>query len=567
VQKPWIQRFPIEACDSHLARSVFLLLLAVFTATFNGLPGGIDGEVSFQSTSALARTGSCALSQTPESQGLIAEAESRPAGGFSVRGVGEAEERKHYGWFGIGMTISGLPFYALGRGMSLMSTGTQEKHREYTRFGTTRSEYYEHLFVGWRNGLLTALTACLLVLSARRLGVSRSAAFMGGMGYGLCTFALPQARGWFADVQGAFCMSAAFYSFLLLRDDWTAKRCTLLGASLAFAFLTRSSLAPAVLVFNLAFLWLYRATPGAFAKPGEGTTRTRSLLHWALPQVAALGLWMLANQLRFGHPLDSGYGQALSGGLFGGDPRTSVAGLLISPGKGLLWMAPGLLLLVFGVRRAVEEHELHLVWILGLASLAIFLPAAALVGWHGAWSFGPRYLLPALPLLWILAVLGFQQSPIEPSMRVSAWALLALGLMIQLPGTLVDTVTYHDLAVRASTERFEDLGLDEAATLADLQEARFSAMQFDWGFAGPWAQWRILRHRVALSSEDFPVREIFRFPSDLVLRPSQPREMGFRHMAWVDLRERLDGNIWLVVALITLLVLWGTADASRGLDP
>lgn len=563
MHKPWIQRFPIEACDVRLARAVFLLLLALFTAVFNGLPGDVDGEVSFQTTSALARTGSFNLGGTPEAEALIAQSEIGPPGAFSVRSVERDGEVRHYGWFGVGHALTGLPFYALGSVMSWMSTGTQAAHRASERYGSLRSEYYQHLFVGWRNPLLSALTACLLVLMARRLGVSRSAAFLGGMGYGLCTFALPQARGWFSDVQGAFCMCAAVYCFLLLRDAWTTRRCVFLGLALALAFLTRSSLFPAVLVLNLAFV--------SVVLPTVGTTRVmsrkRALLACAAPQLLALVLWLVTNQLRFGNAFDSGYGPALDGGLFGGDPRVAFFGLFLSPSKGLVWMAPALLLIGYGIRRCTIGSESHLMWTLLATSLAIVLPILALVGWHGAWSFGPRYLLPALPLLWLLAILGFQRSAVDAEVRPLAWALLAAGLLTQAPAALVDTMTYHDLAVRAAEEHFAQQPSDPEATPADLAEARFRALQFDWGFAAPWVHWRILRHRVALSSEDFPSGEIFRFPSEQVLQPSQPRETGFGHLAWVDLRQRLGGNIWLAVALISLLVLFGIVDTVRGLDP
>ena len=194
--KPWSQRFPLAPSDASLARAVFALLLAVYIGTFNGLPGGPDGEVTFQTTSALARGGTLAIGGTPEAEGLIAFADSQPPGGFSVRrGAGEGAPR-YYGWFGVADPLVAVPLYALGSLVARVAPATQALHEEDERFGFRRSEYFQHLFAGLRNPLLGALTALLVVLAARRLGVARGAAYVAGLGYGLTTFALPQARGW-----------------------------------------------------------------------------------------------------------------------------------------------------------------------------------------------------------------------------------------------------------------------------------------------------------------------------------------------------------------------------------
>ncbi len=568
--KPWSQRHALAPSDGSLARAVFLLLLAVYLATFNGLPAGPDGEVSFQTTSALYRTGSLAIGGTPEAEGLIAFAESQPPGGFSVRrGAGDGEPR-YYGWFGVAHPIVDLPLYALGHMTARVASATQLLHQSDTRYGVGRSEYFEHLFVGLRNPLLAAWTGLLIVLIARRLGVARSATFAAGLGYGLATFALAQARGWFGDVQGAFALCAAFYLLLVLRERFTRRNAALFGGALALAFLTRVALLPAVLVFDLALVWLARELRHPRFAPQEGTTMKRVFLAAAAPQVFGLALFLLSNQLRFGDPLDSGYDAAMAGGLFGGDPLRAALALLVSPSKGLVWMAPGLLLLGFGGRRALREGEESLVWIVFAVTSAVALPILFFVGWHGAWSYGPRYLLPALPLLWSLAALGFQRSDVDPHLRPLAWAALAMGLLTQLPGALVDTTTYHELAVAAAGERFE---VPEEGTDADRAARRFEALQWDWGFGAPWVHWRILRHRVAMANapgpaaERMPAADLFRWPTQTVLEPAQARERGFEHLAWVDLRKRLDGVVWPGMGLIALLILFGIVASVRGLDP
>ena len=87
---PFIRSQAVTKGDRFVALSVFMVLLAAFTATFSGLPDNPDAEVEFQTTSALARNGTLALGGTPEAQAIL---EIR----FSVRKGGPGREKKAAG--------------------------------------------------------------------------------------------------------------------------------------------------------------------------------------------------------------------------------------------------------------------------------------------------------------------------------------------------------------------------------------------------------------------------------------------------------------------------------------
>jgi hypothetical protein len=148
--------------------------------------------------------------------------------------------------------------------------------------------------------------------------------------------------------------------------------------------------------------------------------------------------------------------------------------------------------------------------------------------------------------------------------------------MVQLPAVLVDHNAHQDLAVQAARVAWPDeLLSSEVANaggvgelgLRDLEELRFGRIQWDWSFAAPWAHWRILRHRTAGFEGAYPVREIFHLEDDRVLDLSHPRNEGFRHLAWVDLTERLGGPRWPGVFLVLALAIAGMVLSQRGLDP
>lgn len=556
----------LEAPERRVAWSVLLLVLAIYTATFGGLPGNVDGEVTFQTTSALWREGSLALGGTPEAEGLIEYAREHPEGAFSVREGKGAGAGRYYGWFGIGQSLVALPFYALGRGVALLAPSVAERHLEHQRYGVRRSEYFEHLLVGWRNPVLGALTAMLVTLFLLHLAIDRRIAFLAGLGYGLCTFAWPQARDSLGDLQGAFFLTLALHAGLRLWQGGGARHAALLGLGAALAPLTRVALAPAVLALDLALLpWWIGSRKRAREVPTGGASHRSLLLLAVLPQLVAAVLWSWTNWLRFDDLLDSGYAPAIAGGLFGGNPLRALLGLLVSPGKGLLWMAPGLLLLHAGLGRARGLSPRRGFVVVLVVVAAVLGPVLFLRGWGGAWTYGPRYCLPALPALWVLAATGFPRSSLDPRPRPAALLLLLLGLVTQLPGVLVDTMTYHELAVRAAPETFE---VPEGVEGADREAELFEAIHFHWGFAEPWAHWRILRHRVAGLGESFDSSEIFRgSPEGLVLTPAQERERGYGHLAWQDLADRLDARIWPALALVSVLLVAGVVAAVRGLDP
>ncbi len=563
---PFIRPTTVQPGDRILARGVFLLLLAVYTATFVGLPDNPDAEVEFQTTSSLVREFDLALGGTPEAEALLAHRAGNQAG-FNVReGVGDNQGR-YYSWFGVGQALVGVPFYLAGQTVSGLFPKIEERHRSTRHYGVARSEYFEHLFVGWRNPLLGAMTAWLIVISARRVGARRLSAFVGGLSYGLCTFAWPQARSTLSDVQATFFLFLALHLAFSVREQIARKispspiALVGFGLSLALAFLTRLVTAPAILV---VVLFLVIVLVSGRGKLGSRSLVARDLALALTPALAGLGVFLWINQMRFGHPLESGYGAAVNRAFFSYPPHRGLAGLLLSPGKGLFWLAPAVLLAVFGGLRLVARGDRSLPWLLLFFGTAVFLPILPAQTWHGAWTYGPRYILPVLPVLWLLVAVGMDALPSFHYGRTLAGVLLVLGLLTNVPGALVDHMTHQDLALQAARTAWPNVEGEDARAQDD---ARFDMIQWDWRFAAPWAHWRILRRRLADLGEEFPLSEIFYLESDASVRPAHERDRGFRHLAWIDLRERLGGEVWPGVLISLALAAWGLGAIFSGLDP
>lgn len=520
-------RSRLFAPDRALARAVFWGFLALFILVMTGLPDHMDSEVEFQTTSALARTGSFALGGTPESDALVAARAAAPDEPRIPLKVGKDGT---YSWFGTGEALVGVPFYWLGQAVRHLAPDVEQRFAQRTIQGVPRSEYYGHLFVGLRNPLMSALTCWLIVLVALQVGLGRRWALIGGLGYGLASFALPQARSTLSDVQATTALFAVAHLLLLIHARVSAGRrariehAALAGALLGLAFLTRVVTAPAVFVLALAAILLM-----------VRESRRALLVFIACAAVGVL-LFLGFNWLRFGSVFESGYGDVVRADSFWSySPLLGLAGLLFSPGKGLAFLAPLTVLAPLGWRASEPgPRRLFLVLATGV-SVAVFLPIVPTETWHGAWTYGPRYILPALPFLWIAALLFAERLAAGAKGRLAVGALLVLGFVTNVPGVLVDHMTEQDLAMGAARIEWPDVPGGDAT--------RFQAIQWEPRFAAPWAHWRILRHRVAGLGETFSSRELFFTDEDVPLETNPEMRPGFQHLAWVDHRA-LGGATW-----------------------
>lgn len=152
------------------------------------------------------------------------------------------------------------------------------------------------------------------------------------------------------------------------------------------------------------------------------------------------GILLLQNLALTGSPFSSGYATDLDATWgFSTDPLTGLWGQLLSPGRGLLLYAPPLLALPWAARAAWRADR-GLVGAIGTVVVGLLLLHAAWWSWHGGWGWGPRFLLPAVPLLMLIFALGDR-----PRLGAWPWALaMAACAALQLPGLLI----HHDQYMR-----------------------------------------------------------------------------------------------------------------------
>jgi 4-amino-4-deoxy-L-arabinose transferase-like glycosyltransferase len=386
--------------------SMFLLSFYLLLASLR--IGSGDGETIYQVTRSLVDGQGFAI--PPPLPGTIVVDELgepippeqlREGGQYGAWGV----DGRFYAQYGVGQSLLAVPFYLAGRGIQkLVSWGT--------------ADFASRAAVMFLSPLALSLACGVLYLLARQLGYGQNAALAVALVVGLATPLWVYSKMFFSEPLVTLAFVVATLS-ALRADEGSAGYWIVCGAALGMAVLVKPvslAVAPAFLAYALL----------------RRTIHWRPLLLVAGPlagAVIAVGGYNLA---RFGSPLDTGYRTAAWDVL----PWVGLYGLLLSPGRGLLWYCPPLVLGIAGFP-ALARWRPRPAALLG-GTCALYLLAHATYNcWHGGGAWGPRLILPIVPLLLLPAGLWLQRSLRQGWQRLGLAAIVAAGSIVQWPAMLV----------------------------------------------------------------------------------------------------------------------------------
>jgi hypothetical protein len=302
--------------------------------------------------------------------------------------------------------------------------------------------------------LLTAASASFIVLLALRLGGDRQMACLAALSFAFGTIALTYAGSFFAEPLLGFLIIASLYFATGKTNSATV------GASLiaGVAILAKPPAAILGPILSLYFI-----------------CKKRSLSTICMPLLAT-GFFAIVygiyNYVRFGDPLS--FGQAWMSNIPNqivsikvaapssvelnlwhwltlklATPAQGIYGLLFSSGRGLLWYCPPVVLAGIALCRIPKNKRLE-----ALNISAIFVGLLLIYSgpwWSGGWSWGPRYLLPTLPGLFVLIALL--------SKRWKYWllALTLIGFLVNAPTKVMFHQRYYIEAIEQNVSSKEML--------------------------------------------------------------------------------------------------------------
>lgn len=262
--------------------------------------------------------------------------------------------------------------------------------------------YVESLSVTILPALYTALTIPVIYMLALSLGSDEKGAWLAAIAYAFCTMALVYTRDFFADPLLALLMALGLLLAFRQGAMWMIFSVTALAV---LAKPTGIILGP---ILSVYLLWKTRRFWWSLL-PGIGSA-------------AGLLLYFAYNNYRFGNFRTFGPPWAFS---FRFVPQ-GVAETLISPGEGLFWFCPCVILSVVALAK-IKTRWLEAWTIASLAAASVLLHGLYPTLGLGGWSWGPRHLLPVLPGL--VALTGVLTNGWRKALAVSA----ILGFLLTAP--------------------------------------------------------------------------------------------------------------------------------------
>ncbi len=454
-----MQTRPLDVSPKDRSTAFFLFgfLLACYLLTFTGQLDSSDGLSMFATTESFVRTGSFDSNQLlwmGNQQGNI--------------GVGgDLYSRKGYG-----MVLLAMPLVWLAK-----------------QWGAVGLVHAALLL----NPLVTAWTGALLFRTGRRLGWSRPTSIATALLFGLATMAWPYTQGYFSDPICGWGLLAAAYALLAYAQS--GRKLYLFGAGIAWgiAFLTRSINLITLPIYLVALFWVLDAVAASGSTTMAERLRAafwhnwRPVVSFFIPIVAAglVALWW--NWARYGSILDTGYVATES---FSGDLLAGLYGLTIGPARGFIWYNPVLLLAVPGAPIFWRRHRRIFVFSLLLTALYVVVYAKWYM-WHGGYSWGPRFLVPIVPFVSLVAGAGWdylvtQRRWAWPGLLLAAlltaWSVAIQWLGLAVPFSLVQDRLAANVQPLFAPQTFTELGL--SPLVLQWQFLTPQNIQFAWWQAG-----------------------------------------------------------------------------------
>jgi hypothetical protein len=371
---------------AQLAVVIFLLAFAVYVLTAPRVLRAYEPETAGV-TEGLVRTGDFKILRGSP---LVT------AGGVA------GKDGKLVGRVGLPQPLAEAPFYAAGW---LADTAADSGYRYRTKVLLTF------------NGFVLALTAALVFLICRHLPVSTPWSIAVALAFAFASLAWPYSKVG-AESMVTLGVALTLLGALIARRSANLWPWALVGAGAGMAVAAKQYSLPAVAAMGLL---LY---PALKAEPAKRLARLLAVAGPFLVWVAGMAYY---NWARTGSVLETGNTEYQT---TWAAPLNAI-GFLVSPGKGLVWYSPLVIVGALGLV-ALWRKDRRLALTLGLVFALGVLVASLVPHWTDE-TWGPRYLMPVawLPLL---AIPFWATSAAR--VRVVA-ALATIAVLVQLVAVLV----------------------------------------------------------------------------------------------------------------------------------
>jgi len=307
-------------------------------------------------------------------------------------------------------------------------------------------DFFRRIWVPLVNSLITAFGAVVVFRIVRRLDYRADIALAIGLVYALGTMAWPYAVVDFAEPLVTALVLVCVW-LLLIYDQTQLRRYLLLAGLVALAAAVTKYVT--VIVMPLLVLAIFLSH-----KPGRtwreaGRQGFVPALAFAAPSIAVVPVGLVAAaflfdvRLLYVHELWGG----ISRGWLGLPIELGIHGLISSWGKGLLWYNPVLLVAIPAIPWFIRRHGWRAFIFLAIPIGYVLLYSKKEV-WYGGTAWRPRYPVPIVPSLLIMAapLIEWLARKGRHALPRAAFALVLVATAaVQVTGVRTDFGSYLDL--------------------------------------------------------------------------------------------------------------------------
>ncbi len=462
--------------------SVFLFFLALYVATTSGHIYTVDSYLNYNVTRSISTRGTLEI----------------PKFMMTVEG----KDGRQYSKLGIAQSLAGLPLFWIG---SLVEKVSPENSvlRAYSdhvkipdKSGMIRADAQELIHLNDTDGarvFFTTLTcafvtalSCLIFWSLlRRFGLSRRGALWGTCLIGFATPFWVYSRDFFAEPLFVTCLLGSLYLLSDLGRSGCAMRVGFAGLISSLGILTRATFVPVCAIFAVYLIF----------SSGDVRLGARKAAWYAVACVPGILVQAFLDLRRFGDIFMTGYHTAFDKG-FSLPLANGLWWNLASPYRSIFLYAPAVVIFGFGLREFMRKHRAE-AWLMISIVGYLFAMYSKWWAWHGGWCWGPRFLLPAVPLLLIP---GLAAARTRRWLVATTVLLGAAGFAVEIAGILINYTAPYDYWIKTGKLDWAEANIQQFSPIAVHMKALFatSPAQYDlwlvqaWRVIGLNAIWIIL---------------------------------------------------------------------------
>jgi len=398
---------------------VYLFFLLVYLLTCSGHIGG-DGFISYLTTKSIVEDGDIDFMNVGEDFGvreLVPNVKKVHDTALDRRAAGHEHFYSYYGMF---VPFLYLPFYLAGLLAAFFVPGI---HPDYATV----------FFVSLANCFVTALTCLYVFLFSYRFSGSRRLSFFAALifGFGTFVFAYAAKSGFSEPILGLSLFAACYHAYVF-REGSPRIHLIISGIYAGIALTTKFYIVFSIFILGLYILYIIK----------DRRERLKDLAAFAVSFGFFALVFLFFNWFRFGSIFETGYTtpevlgpQDLYLRMYDGSIINTIGrifALLLSPGKGLVFYAPVILLAIAGFSGFFKRHRDEALLFLGMFLVSFGL-IMSLTIWHGG-GWGSRYLYQVVPFIVIPALMIPSGETLIRRLKV----FLILGLLVQFPSIIMN---------------------------------------------------------------------------------------------------------------------------------